>query len=65
MESGDNMFQYETILTNFTDRRFYRHTSVVVFRREVFYGQGINMTRPGQSHVKHPRTLSNLNLLRD
>lgn len=28
-----------------------RHTSVVVFGKEVFYGQGINITAPGQSHV--------------
>jgi hypothetical protein len=29
-----------------------RHTSVVVFGKEIFYGQGINMTAPGQSHVR-------------
>ena len=29
-----------------------RHTSVVVFGKEVFYGQGIAITPPGQSHVR-------------
>lgn len=29
----------------------HRHTSVVVFGKEVFYGQGISITAPGQSHV--------------
>ena len=28
-----------------------RHTSVVVFGKEVFYGQGISVVKPGQSHV--------------
>ena len=28
-----------------------RHTSVVVFGKEIFYGQGICTTAPGQSHV--------------
>ena len=28
-----------------------RHTSIVVFGKEVFYGQGIAITKPGQSHV--------------
>lgn len=28
-----------------------RHTSVVAFGKEVFYGQGINMTAPGRSHA--------------
>jgi hypothetical protein len=28
-----------------------RHTSVVVFGKEIFYGQGINITLPGKSHV--------------
>ncbi|KAF8968944.1 PPPDE putative peptidase domain-containing protein [Flammula alnicola] len=27
------------------------HTSVVVFGREIFYGQGINTTAPGRSHA--------------
>lgn len=27
------------------------HTSVVVFGKEVFYGQGISITAPGKSHV--------------
>jgi hypothetical protein len=31
--------------------RSLRHTSVVVFNKEVFYGQGIFITAPGQSHV--------------
>ncbi|KZT73971.1 DUF862-domain-containing protein [Daedalea quercina L-15889] len=30
------------------------HTSVVVFGREIFYGQGILETRPGQSHHGKP-----------
>ncbi|KAK0464417.1 PPPDE putative peptidase domain-containing protein [Desarmillaria tabescens] len=30
------------------------HTSIVVFDREVFYGQGINTTAPGQSHHGSP-----------
>ncbi|KZT11835.1 DUF862-domain-containing protein [Laetiporus sulphureus 93-53] len=30
------------------------HTSVVVFEREIFYGQGILETRPGQSHHGRP-----------
>lgn len=29
-----------------------RHTSVVVFGKEIFYGQGISITAPGQSHVR-------------
>lgn len=29
-----------------------RHTSVVVFGKEIFYGQGISTTGPGQSHVR-------------
>lgn len=29
----------------------YRHTSIVVFGKEIFYGQGISITGPGQSHV--------------
>ena len=31
----------------------YRHTSVVVFGKEVFYGHGINTTLPGRSHVSN------------
>ena len=33
-----------------------RHTSVVVFGKEIFYGQGISITQPGRSHVRasHP-----------
>lgn len=31
-----------------------RHTSVVVFGREIFYGQGILETHPGQSHHGKP-----------
>ncbi|KAF7767898.1 hypothetical protein Agabi119p4_7141 [Agaricus bisporus var. burnettii] len=30
------------------------HTSVVVFGKEIFYGQGITITRPGQSHHGQP-----------
>lgn len=30
-----------------------RHTSVVVFGQEVFYGQGISICPPGGSHVGH------------
>ncbi|KAJ7935498.1 PPPDE putative peptidase domain-containing protein [Mycena leptocephala] len=30
------------------------HTSIVVFGKEVFYGQGINMTLPGRSHHGQP-----------
>jgi hypothetical protein len=31
----------------------YRHTSVVVFGKEVFYGQGIDTSLPGRSHVSN------------
>ncbi|KAJ7707120.1 PPPDE putative peptidase domain-containing protein [Mycena metata] len=30
------------------------HTSIVVFGKEVFYGQGINITLPGKSHHGQP-----------
>ncbi|KAF9447302.1 thioredoxin family protein [Macrolepiota fuliginosa MF-IS2] len=30
------------------------HTSIVVFGREIFYGQGVNITGPGQSHHGRP-----------
>ncbi|KAJ3733325.1 PPPDE putative peptidase domain-containing protein [Lentinula guzmanii] len=30
------------------------HTSIVVFGKEVFYGQGIDITAPGQSHHGNP-----------
>ncbi|KLO17281.1 DUF862-domain-containing protein [Schizopora paradoxa] len=30
------------------------HTSVVVFGKEIFYGQGISITSPGQSHHGRP-----------
>ncbi|KZT23414.1 DUF862-domain-containing protein [Neolentinus lepideus HHB14362 ss-1] len=30
------------------------HTSVVVFGKEIFYGQGISITEPGQSHHGRP-----------
>ena len=30
-----------------------RHTSVVVFGKEVFYGHGINTSPPGGSHVSN------------
>ncbi|KAJ7505456.1 PPPDE putative peptidase domain-containing protein [Mycena galericulata] len=30
------------------------HSSIVVFGKEVFYGQGINMTLPGRSHHGQP-----------
>ncbi|KAK7690108.1 hypothetical protein QCA50_006756 [Cerrena zonata] len=30
------------------------HTSVVVFGKEIFYGQGISITAPGQSHHGQP-----------
>jgi thiol-disulfide isomerase/thioredoxin len=30
------------------------HTSVVVFNKEIFYGRGIEMTTPGQSHHGQP-----------
>ncbi|KAL1950630.1 hypothetical protein VTO73DRAFT_5754 [Trametes versicolor] len=30
------------------------HTSVVVFGKEIFYGQGIDITRPGMSHHGRP-----------
>ncbi|KAG9092003.1 hypothetical protein FS749_016078 [Ceratobasidium sp. UAMH 11750] len=30
------------------------HTSVVVFGKEIFYGQGINTTLPGRSHHGRP-----------
>ncbi|CAL1713052.1 unnamed protein product [Somion occarium] len=35
-------------------RNLNRHTSVVVFGREIFYGQGISITHPGQSHHGNP-----------
>lgn len=28
------------------------HTSVVVFGKEIFYGQGVCITPPGRSHVR-------------
>jgi desumoylating isopeptidase 1 len=31
--------------------RSLRHTSVVVFNKEIFYGRGIQITTPGRSHV--------------
>ena len=31
--------------------RTLRHTSVVVYGKEIFYGQGINITQPGRSHA--------------
>jgi hypothetical protein len=31
-----------------------RHTSVVVYGKEIFYGQGIDITLPGRSHVRLP-----------
>ncbi|GLB45458.1 putative DUF862-domain-containing protein [Lyophyllum shimeji] len=36
------------------------HTSVVVFGREVFYGQGINTTLPGRSHHGAPLQVINM-----
>lgn len=36
----------------------YRHTSVVAFGKEIFYGQGICETEPGKSHVScDPRSV--------
>ena len=45
-------------LYNTNDRLFfvtflYRHTSVVVFGKEVFYGQGLDTSLPGRSHVSN------------
>lgn len=35
------------------------HTSVVVFGKEIFYGQGVDITHPGKSHHGPPhQTLS-------
>ena len=33
-----------------------RHTSVVVFNKEIFYGQGICITQPGKSQVRRCRS---------
>lgn len=33
-----------------------RHTSIVVFGKEIFYGRGIITTGPGQSHVRNFET---------
>jgi hypothetical protein len=41
---------FESSCEHFLTRSL-RHTSVVVFNKEVFYGQGIFITAPGQSHV--------------
>lgn len=32
-----------------------RHTSIVVFGKEIFYGQGISIAQPGKSHVRRCR----------
>lgn len=39
-----------------------RHTSIVVYGKEVFYGQGIAVTAPGRSHVcaRLPSNLINI-----
>ncbi|KAF7314207.1 hypothetical protein MKEN_00892900 [Mycena kentingensis (nom. inval.)] len=36
------------------------HTSVVVFGKEVFYGQGISVTQPGKSHHGQPMQVVDL-----
>ncbi|KAH9980190.1 PPPDE putative peptidase domain-containing protein [Lactifluus volemus] len=36
------------------------HTSVVVFNKEVFYGQGIFITAPGQSHYGQPVSIQDM-----
>ncbi|KAF5330261.1 hypothetical protein D9758_014462, partial [Tetrapyrgos nigripes] len=36
------------------------HTSIVVFSKEVFYGQGINITAPGKSHHGQPLDIIDL-----
>ncbi|KAL1745277.1 PPPDE putative peptidase domain-containing protein [Schizophyllum fasciatum] len=36
------------------------HTSVVVFGKEVFYGQGISITQPGRSHHGQPMEIINM-----
>ncbi|KAI9465406.1 DUF862-domain-containing protein [Lactarius psammicola] len=36
------------------------HTSVVVFNREIFYGMGIQITAPGQSHHGQPLQILDL-----
>ncbi|KAJ7175718.1 DUF862-domain-containing protein [Mycena filopes] len=36
------------------------HTSIVVFGKEVFYGQGINTTLPGKSHHGQPMQIVDL-----
>ncbi|KAJ7459714.1 PUL domain-containing protein [Mycena latifolia] len=36
------------------------HTSIVVFGKEVFYGQGINTTAPGRSHHGQPLQIVDL-----
>ncbi|THV03884.1 DUF862-domain-containing protein [Dendrothele bispora CBS 962.96] len=36
------------------------HTSIVVFGKEVFYGQGINITAPGKSHHGQPLQIVDL-----
>ena len=42
------------LITTYIHRlTLYRHTSVVVFGKEVFYGQGINTSLPGRSHASN------------
>jgi hypothetical protein len=44
---------YASSYLSLTDASNLRHTSVVVFGKEIFYGQGINLTQPGRSHVRY------------
>lgn len=36
------------------------HTSIVVYGKEIFYGQGINITAPGRSHHGQPLQIVDL-----
>lgn len=49
MVCGVAYYSYQSNIAK--TRRILRHTSVVVFGREVFYGQGITTTLPGRSHA--------------
>jgi hypothetical protein len=39
------------LIWSFLAIEYHRHTSVVVWDREIFYGAGVMETAPGRSHV--------------
>jgi hypothetical protein len=43
-----------------TSLTFFRHTSIVVYGKEIFFGQGICITRPGKSHHGQPLQIFDL-----